>query len=109
MMATAKNTLQQLHDHGQSPWLDYITRDILRNGKLQEMIELGIMGMTSNPTIFQKAIGGSQLYEDELRRWDWSAGVLVVLAAGGVVSRIGKGLVAAGAAIHHDLSELIAG
>ena len=68
MMATAKNTLQQLHDHGQSPWLDYITRDILKNGRLQELIELGIMGLTSNPTIFQKAISGSQLYDDKLRR-----------------------------------------
>ena len=68
MMATAKNTLQQLHDHGQSPWLDYITRDILKNGRLQELIELGIMGLTSNPTIFQKSISASQLYDDELRR-----------------------------------------
>jgi transaldolase len=67
-MAIAKNTLQQLHDHGQGPWLDYITRDILKNGRLQELIELGIMGLTSNPTIFQKAISGSDLYDDELRR-----------------------------------------
>src|ERR687884_885000 len=68
MMVTAKNTLQQLHDHGQSPWLDYITRDILTNGRLQELIALGILGLTSNPTIFQKAISGSDLYDDELRR-----------------------------------------
>jgi len=67
-MATTKNTLQQLHDHGQSPWLDYITRDILKNGRLQELIALGIVGLTSNPTIFQKAISGSELYDDELRR-----------------------------------------
>ena len=67
-MATTKNTLQQLHDHGQSPWLDYITRDILTNSRLQELIALGIVGLTSNPTIFQKAISGSQLYDDELRR-----------------------------------------
>ena len=67
-MATTKNTLQQLHDHGQSPWLDYITRDILTNGRLQELIALGILGLTSNPTIFQKAISGSDLYDDELRR-----------------------------------------
>jgi len=67
-MATTKNTLQQLRDHGQSPWLDYITRDILKNGRLQELIALGIVGLTSNPTIFQKAISGSELYDDELRR-----------------------------------------
>ena len=62
-MATAKNTLQQLHDYGQSPWLDYITRDILKNGRLQELIELGIMGLTSNPTIFQKEIGRASCRE----------------------------------------------
>ena len=67
-MATQKNNLQLLLDQGQSPWLDYITRDILQNGKLQELIGQGIVGMTSNPTIFQKAISGSNLYDDELRR-----------------------------------------
>ena len=65
-MAAGKNALQQLLEQGQSPWLDFITRDILKNGHLQELIGQGIVGMTSNPTIFQKAIGGSDLYDDEL-------------------------------------------
>jgi transaldolase len=67
-METAKDTLQQLYDEGQSPWLDYITRDILKNGRLAALIGQGIVGLTSNPTIFQQAISGSQLYDEELRR-----------------------------------------
>ncbi len=63
-----KTTLQQMLDEGQSPWIDNITRDMLTGGKLARLIELGIVGLTSNPTIFQKAIGGSSDYDDELQR-----------------------------------------
>ena len=53
----AKTPLQRLRDLGQSPWIDYLSRDILRDGQLQELISgHGIVGVTSNPTIFQKAI-----------------------------------------------------
>jgi transaldolase len=62
------NTLHQLLDQGQSPWIDNITRDMLENGELQRLIDQGIVGLTSNPTIFQKAIAGSKLYEDQLRQ-----------------------------------------
>ena len=61
------NTLHQLLDQGQSPWIDYIKRDMFQSGELESLIDRGIVGMTSNPTIFQKAIGGSDLYDDELR------------------------------------------
>src|SRR5256885_16480571 len=63
---TEGNTLRQMYDLGQSPWIDNITRDML-GGELQRLIEVGIVGLTSNPTIFQKAIGGSKLYDDEIR------------------------------------------
>ena len=61
---------QQLHEAGQSLWIDDITRDMLDSGRLQKMIaELSVTGLTSNPTIFEKAIGkGAQL-----RRGDRSA------------------------------------
>lgn len=62
-----KNTLHLLLDQGQSPWLDYISRSLLTSGKLTALMEQGIVGMTSNPTIFQKAIGGSADYDDDLR------------------------------------------
>src|SRR5438270_10299560 len=68
-MSTSKNALQQLRDQGQSPWLDFIARDLLTSGKLQRLIDQGIVGMTSNPTIFEKAIGGgSDEYDEALQR-----------------------------------------
>ena len=67
-MASDKTTLQQLLDQGQSPWLDNISRVMLRDGAFQALLDRGIVGMTSNPSIFQKAIGGSDAYDDELRR-----------------------------------------
>ena len=55
---------QQLHDLGQSLWLDNITRDILDNGTLKSYIdELSVTGLTSNPTIFDQAIKKSALYD----------------------------------------------
>ncbi len=58
--------LQQLHDEkGQSPWLDNLTRDYLRDGTLARMVTEGIRGVTSNPTIFAKAIEGSNAYDDQ--------------------------------------------
>ncbi len=67
-MASNKNTLQQLHDYGQSPWIDFISRELLTSGQLKELIEQGIVGETSNPTIFQQAIGTGDDYDEELRQ-----------------------------------------
>ena len=65
--AKATNPLTQLLTFGQSIWLDYIRRDLLKGGELQRLInEDGLRGMTSNPTIFEKAIGGSNQYQDFL-------------------------------------------
>ena len=64
--AKAVNPLVQLQTFGQSIWLDYIRRDLLTSGELQRLItEDGLRGMTSNPAIFEKAIGGGQ-YQDFL-------------------------------------------
>ena len=63
-----KNPLLQLLDYGQSMWLDYIRRDLFTTGKLKQMIEGdGLRGMTSNPSIFEKAIADSSLYDDFLQ------------------------------------------
>jgi transaldolase len=60
--------LRQLHDdHGQSPWLDDLTRHYLTGGGLRRLVDQGIRGVTSNPTIFQKAITGSSDYDEQLR------------------------------------------
>jgi len=64
----AKNPLQELIEYGQSMWLDYIRRDLFTTGKLKQMIENdGLRGMTSNPSIFEKAIADSSLYDDILK------------------------------------------
>jgi transaldolase len=58
---------QQLHDLGQSLWLDNITRDMLGDGTLQRYIdELSITGLTSNPTIFDKAITAGDAYDEQM-------------------------------------------
>jgi transaldolase len=60
---------QELHDLGQSLWLDNITRDLLDNGTLKRYIdEFSITGLTSNPTIFENAISKSKSYDTEIRR-----------------------------------------
>jgi transaldolase len=59
---------QRLHDLGQSLWLDNITREILDNGTLQRYIDdFSITGLTSNPTIFDEAIGGTSAYDAGIR------------------------------------------
>jgi transaldolase len=60
---------QKLHDLGQSLWLDNITRGILDDGTLRRYIDqYAVTGLTSNPTIFDEAIGGSALYDDSIRK-----------------------------------------
>jgi len=64
---SAANPLKGLLAYGQSPWMDYIRRDLLTGGGLKKMIaEDGLRGMTSNPAIFEKSITGSSLYNDIL-------------------------------------------
>jgi transaldolase len=66
-MSEAKNPLRRLKDFGQSVWLDYIRRDLLPSPEFKRMIEEdGLDGMTSNPTIFDKAIEGAKDYDKEL-------------------------------------------
>jgi transaldolase/glucose-6-phosphate isomerase len=61
------NPLKELGGQGQSIWLDYIRRNLIRSGELKRMVdEDGIRGVTSNPTIFEKAIAGSADYDDAL-------------------------------------------
>ena len=60
-----QNALLGLQKYGQSVWLDYIRRNIILNGELQKLIDQdGLRGITSNPSIFEKAIGGSNDYAD---------------------------------------------
>jgi transaldolase len=64
------NLLKRLKELGQSVWYDYIRRDIYTTDKLSRLIrEDGLSGMTSNPTIFQKAIAETDLYDEDIRRF----------------------------------------
>ena len=58
--------LHELHDAGQSVWFDYIRRDMLHDGGLAALVTDGIRGVTSNPSIFEKAIADSDLYDDQI-------------------------------------------
>ncbi len=64
----SENRLHRLHDAGQSIWLDFIDRTILRNGDLQRRIDTdALTGMTSNPSIFEKALAEGGAYDDQLK------------------------------------------
>lgn len=65
----AKNPLKELERFGQSPWFDNISRRLLESGELRRMVEEdGLKGVTSNPTIFEKAIAGTSDYDEALAR-----------------------------------------
>src|SRR5579872_2765819 len=61
-----KNQVQQLLDAGQSVWIDNVRRSMFASGELKRLIDTGLRGMTSNPTIFEKAIGAGNDYDEQL-------------------------------------------
>jgi transaldolase len=62
------NPLEELYNLGQSPWYDNIERGILKSGELSRLIEeFGIKGVTTNPSIFEKAISKSREYDDQIK------------------------------------------
>ena len=70
-VSKSSNPLLDLEQYGQSPWLDYIHRTLVKSGELGRMIaECGLKGVTSNPAIFEKAIAGSADYRDMLEQPD---------------------------------------
>ena len=62
----ANNAIEELRKLGQSVWFDQIGRGLIKSGELQRLVELGVSGLTSNPTIFEKALTGSADYDDAL-------------------------------------------
>src|SRR5256714_2154953 len=63
-----KSPLHQLADHGQSVWIDFLSRQLLHSGELARMMrEDAVVGVTSNPTIFQKAISQGERYDEQLK------------------------------------------
>lgn len=75
---TQTNSLKELAKYGQSPWLDYIRRDLFTTGELKRLIEEdGLKGMTSNPAIFEKSIG-SEFYKDSIAKLALEKGLTAV-------------------------------
>lgn len=62
--------LRELHESGQSVWYDFIRRDMLTGSGLRDLVASGIRGVTSNPSIFEKAIADSNLYDDHIATLD---------------------------------------
>lgn len=61
------NKVKQIHDYGQSIWLDFIDRNFIKSGELKKLIdEDGVRGVTSNPAIFEKSISGSDAYDEQI-------------------------------------------
>ena len=63
----ANTPLQELAEHGQSVWIDYLSRKFVQDGDLAGLVDDGIVGVTSNPTIFQAAIAEGDAYDDQIR------------------------------------------
>lgn len=63
---TGENTIKQALRLGQSIWCDFLSRDLLRSGKLDVMIRSGVRGVTTNPSIFETAIGKTSDYDDDI-------------------------------------------
>lgn len=68
MTVADQNPIQEIErEYGQSVWMDHLSRDLIRSGDLKELTESrGIHGITSNPTIFEKAIAGNQIYDADI-------------------------------------------
>jgi transaldolase len=70
-----KNPLQQLHNEGQAVWLDFVDRGFLAEGGLRKLIDQdGLTGVTSNPSIFEKAMGHGDAYDEGFKTWLEKAG-----------------------------------
>ena len=64
----SRSRLHQLSELGQSVWIDFLSRKMLQTGELERMTrEDAVVGVTSNPTIFQKAISEGDLYDEQIR------------------------------------------
>jgi transaldolase/glucose-6-phosphate isomerase len=88
-MATSNTRLEAAHALGQSIWYDNMRRGLLRSGALAELVAKGVRGLTSNPTIFEKAIVASTDYEDALRALTAAGRSTVEIYEGLVLEDIG--------------------
>ena len=65
-MSVSSERLKKLTELGQSIWYDNISRDLIEDGSLKRLIDNGVRGLTSNPSIFEKAVSGSSIYDEDI-------------------------------------------
>ena len=65
-MSVNSERLKKLTELGQSIWYDNISRDLIEDGSLKRLIDNGVRGLTSNPSIFEKAVSGSSIYDEDI-------------------------------------------
>lgn len=75
------SVLHDIHSLGQSIWYDFISRDFIASGRMKELVDAGIRGMTSNPTIFEQAIAKGNDYDEQIRELDQAGHQLDEIAA----------------------------
>src|SRR3954465_12288080 len=63
----APNPLKQLAEHDQSVWSDFLSRKFVKEGGLKALVDRGVVGVTSNPTIFQGAIAAADAYDEQIK------------------------------------------
>ncbi len=66
-MTVNKNILK-INESGQSIWYDYLSKELISSGELEKLIELGVTGLTSNPSIFKKAIADTKDYDEKIKK-----------------------------------------
>jgi transaldolase / glucose-6-phosphate isomerase len=80
-------TIKELQNHGQAVWLDFLARGFIAKGELKKLVDEGVRGVTSNPSIFEKAIGGTAEYDEQLtaliKQGDRTVGDLYEASCGG--------------------------
>ncbi len=100
------NPLRELAENGQAVWLDFLSRDIIVDGTLDRLIkDDGLAGVTSNPSIFEKAIGGSNAYDGEIARLSGAGET----AIGTIYERLATADIAAAADMFRPLYETSGG
>ena len=100
------NPLRTLADKGQAVWLDVLSRDLIASGELARLIrDDGVAGVTSNPAIFEKAIGGSDSYDAEIARLAGAGEV----AIGDIYERLATADIAAAADLFRPLYDASGG
>lgn len=84
------NRIRQIQELGQSIWIDLISRDMLRSGKLRSLVNDGVTGLTSNPSIFQKAIATGADYDEQIRELNRGGASTEAIGEALVVADIGE-------------------